>query len=177
MPGQAHIAVLKAALPDHEGLARAPLLGGAAVVDDGALAGVLQQVVLHRHRGLHAARPQQVVAAAVAGRPRIFRLRACEVRLLGQLGQGVKLPQQADHRPAAPRFRPEGGGDAPQVLLDLKALPAQQVLLQLGGLKFLVAHLRESPDLVRGLLKLFLFALDQGLQQLIVHLCFLLIPQ
>ena len=60
------------------------------------------------------------------------------------------------------KFGPERSGNAPQIFLNGKALTFQDVFLQLCGLKFLVSHLCEAPDLIADLVEALLFFLNQG---------------
>ena len=67
-------------------------------------------------------------------------------RLLGQARQGVIPRQKADDRLAAAVGRGEGGGDAADALLHLKALLLQDLDEQGGGLYLLHGQLRVVPD-------------------------------
>ena len=101
MPGQADIAVLKAALPHHKGLSCPALLCGTAEIHNSALAWMLQKIILHRHSGLQTSGSQQMVAAAVTGRSLGQWLFHRHVRLLGKLRKGIVFAQKTDDRAAA----------------------------------------------------------------------------
>ena len=70
MPGQGSVKAIEKPLLGHEGLARAALLAGAAVENDGAAAGALPgEVFLYGTGGGQSPRPQEVMPAAVAAAP------------------------------------------------------------------------------------------------------------
>lgn len=146
VPGQGRIQIVPQAIAGHVGLGGHALLAGAAVQNDGAAFTGPGEVVLQADGGGHGAGAQQIVAAAVTA-PALHQLVVLgAARLLGQARQGVILRQKADDRLAAAVGRGEGGGDAADALLHLKALLLQDLDEQGGGLYLLHGQLRVVPD-------------------------------
>ena len=85
---------------NHKALAGTALLRRAGEKLHGARAVVHFQIVLQAQRGGKCAGAQQVVPAAVTGAVLHQRLFLDQASLLAQAGQGVKLAQKADDRPA-----------------------------------------------------------------------------
>lgn len=109
---------------------------------------VCLQIVLQAQRSGKRACAQQVVPAAVAGAFLHQRLFLGQAGLLAQAGQGVKLAQKADDRPAAAEGAHHGRGNVSHALLYGKALLLQRFAEQPGGIILGKANLRVLPDAV-----------------------------
>ena len=134
--------------PGHEALAGTAFLRRAGEELHGAGAMVCLQIVLQAQRGGKRACAQQVVPAAVAGALLHQRLFLGQAGLLAQAGQGVKLAQKADDRPAAAEGAHHGRGNVSHALLYGKALLLQRFAEQPGGITLGKANLRVIPEAV-----------------------------
>ena len=146
----------KSTVPGHEGLAGAALLARTAKVDHRSLPAGALQIALHGKGRAEGAGAQQIVAAAVtAALP--AALLAGDAGGLTQTAEGVKLPQNADDRPARAKAAGKGGGNARKLLLHAKALPAQHIAKIGRGLEFGEGRFRMVPQIVGGSVDEFLF--------------------
>ncbi len=146
--GDRRVHVVEQAGAHHVALGAAAFLGGGPVEADRARAPAGREPVLHRDGRRHRAGAEQVVAAAVAGRPFRDRL-PLRHRGLRQPRQGVELADERDDRLAAPIAGHERGRDVGHPRLDGEA-GRRQFLLEQGAAPGLeIAELGEIPNLHR----------------------------
>ena len=119
---EGNVQLVKSALIGELHLGAGDLLVGSTVNDEGAAVGVHGLLQGGGRSGGDDA--DQIVAAAVA-----------------YLGQSVVLAQKAQHRLSGAVHRPEGGGQAVEILLHGKALPGQPLPEQAGGIDLLQPRL------------------------------------
>lgn len=134
VPGQGEVKAAPQPLAGHEGLARAALLARAAVKDDRSARAAALEEVLYGEGSAQRARTEHVVPAAVprpAGDERPLLCTGCR---LAEAGERVVFAEDADHRPSLAESAAEGGGDAAKALRHLKAVRAQRVAVEPGGL-------------------------------------------
>ncbi len=137
-------------VPHHPDLAAEHLLRGAPEELEGAWYPRLLHRRLDCQGPSHPRGAVDVVAAAVAGGPRLDGLLVGD-GLLGEPGEGVVLPHHADDGLPAPIGGDEGGGYPGDPPLDLEAVTLQLVREQLRRLELDEAQLGVPPDGVADL--------------------------
>ena len=151
VPGQGGIQIPEHPVPSHEGLSGAALLPGAAVEHHGSGEIPGGDGFLHCQCGTEGGGTQQVVTAALsAGTVLSGGALGCP-GLLGQTGQGIKFPQNPDHRLSAAEAAAEGGGQSAQAFLNGKALLPEQPDVFSGRFVFQHGKLGICPDFVAEL--------------------------
>ena len=166
------IHVVEVSRAGDELLGTGALLRGTAEEDHGAVLFLPDEVFLDRHRRRVAARPEQIVSAAVSRAALDDRFAFRRRRALAESGERVVFREKADRRlPASHAIRRrKRGGDPGDPLFNGKAFLFQRVDQRGGGFLLLIGKLRVSPDRVRQPHRLRRLFPDQGFGQFyIVH--------
>ena len=150
MPGQRNVQFFKIPFLRHLCLPEQRLLRRTSVYHQSPGESALLHLLPQGHRRRGGSHAQQIVAAAVAASS--IPVVAGSLRLV-QLGQGVVLAEETDHRPAASINRPEGRGLASQALFHRKSGLFQHGAKLRGRLPLLPRQLRVAVNLQRPLPK------------------------
>ena len=146
MPGEGAVHIPKNPRPDQKGFAAAPLLRGAAKVDNRPGKTCVLQILLHRYGRRQRPHAQQIVPAAVAAASGNKGPGLRNVRLLAQTRQGIVFPQNPDDRLSVAITAQEGRGKAPNGRFHRKTLLQQSITKQLLCEIFPERQLRVVPD-------------------------------
>ena len=164
MPCIREIHVVEVSRTGDELLGSRTFLRGTAEEDHGAVLFLPDEVFLDRHRRRVAARPEQIVSAAVSRAALDNRFAFRRRRALAESGERVVFREKADRRFAASHTisRRKRGGHSGDSLFDGKAFLFQRVDQRGGGFLLLIGKLRIPPNRVRQPYRLRRLLRDQG---------------
>ena len=153
VPGEDDVRPGEGAVPQHEGLPEDLLLGGRPVDADRARELLRDALAVRGDGRRDGGGPEEVVPAAVAGRPRDARgFFVCDAGFLREAGERVVLGEDRDDGRPGARGRDEGGRHSRDAARDREPFLLEDVREERGRLRLLEGRLGELPDLLRDVL-------------------------